>query len=145
MKGDGYMKKLLAVLTALTLVLTLASCGKKETAENVNDIAATNENLAGVININTQEAWQEKFPDAKIFSFTVHYAEYETGEYEELYFCADGGNLSDWVNTPFNLTGWFVYDGMIVSADGQYAIKNPAPLSENAVYEAEKLEEKIIA
>ena len=145
MKGDGHMKKLLAALTALTLILTLASCGKTEAPENSVDSENTSENFAGVININTQEAWQEKFPDSKIFSFTVHYAQYETGEYEELYFCADGGNLSDWVDTPFNLTGWFVYDGMIVSPDGQYAIKNPAPLSENAVYEAERLEEKITA
>ena len=148
-KGMVNMKKLLAILTALSIVLAFSACGKKDKTtsepEEPSSSETTSENLSGVINTNSQEAWETKYPGINVCPFSIHYAEYETGEYEEQYYFANGGDLRDWVNTPFNLTGWFVYDGMIISADGQYAIKNSAPLSENAVYEAEKLEERIIA
>lgn len=127
------MKKITAILTAFSLLLALAACGeKKQTNESETQAekesetvteAASADGFAGVININTKEAWQAKFPDKEIGEFVVHYAEYETGEYEELYFYASDQSLEEWVDTPFNLTGWFVSEGLIVSADGNYVLK----------------------
>ena len=131
------MKKLFAVVLALALLVSFAACSGKEPEEKGN------EPLAGVININTLENWQAKFPDRKISSFNVHYAEYETGEYEELYFFAEGENLADWAEEEFNLSGWFVNDNMLVSADGQFGISLSETLSADCTLEAVKLAEPV--
>ena len=142
------MKKFTAVLMVLSLLLAFAACGKTEQTdtpdegETVTDTA--DGGYAGVININTKEAWQEKFPDKEIGEFYVHYAEYETGEYEEIYFFAKDQSLEEWVDTPFNLSGWFESDGMIVSENGIYVIKPRSnEFSDGCTLEAVKLDAPI--
>lgn len=129
------MKKLFTAFLALALLASFAACSDKESSEE-----PTSEPLAGVININTPEAWQEKFPDKKICSFNVHYAEYETGEYEEIYYFAEGESLAEWAGEEFNLSGWFVSDDMLVSGSGQFGIKLSETLTDGCTLEAVKLE-----
>lgn len=142
------MKKIITVLAVLSLLLAFAACGKNEQAdapdgkETVTDTA--DGGFAGVININTKEAWQEKFPDKEIGEFYVHYAEYETGEYEEIYFFAKDQSIEEWVNSPFNLSGWFEADGMIVSENGSYVLKPESNgFSDGSTLEAVKLDTPI--
>ena len=131
------MKKIFAIVLALGLLVSLAACSGKEADEKET------EPLAGVININTLENWQAKFPDKKISSFNVHYAEYETGEYEEFYFFAEGESLAEWVDEEFNLSGWFINDNVLVSADGQFGINLSETLSADCTLEAVKLAEPV--
>lgn len=144
------MKKLPAFLMALLSVFSLSSCTKDDVT-NVPDNGATTaadptgiqilDGDGSVFYSNSLEVWSEKYPNLNICPFTIHYNEYDTGEYEEQYFYAEGGNLLDWAGTPFSLCSWYAYDDMIVSADGKYAVKNPAPLAEGCTYEAVKLNE----
>lgn len=148
------MKKLLAILTALSIALAFSACGKKDKADQPADkktsssteettTEPTSENLSGVTNTNSQEAWESKYPGINVCPFSIHYAEYETGEYEEQYYFANGGDLRDWVNTPFNIGGWFVYEDMVVSADGNYAVKEFESMSSFCTFEAVKLDNPI--
>ncbi len=141
------MKKITAILTVFSLLLAFAACGKNEQPAKPGEETVTeaaSDGLAGVININTKEAWQEKFPDKEIGEFYVHYAEYETGEYEEIYFFAKGQSLEEWVKTPFNLSGWFESDGQIVSENGSFVIKAQDGMpSDGCTLEAVKLDTPI--
>ena len=132
------MKKIFAVILALALLASFAACSAKE-----NNEEPTGEPLAGVININTPEAWQEKFPDKKICSFNVHYAEYETGEYEEIYYFAEGESLAEWAGEEFNLSGWVVSGDMLVSGNGQFGISLSETLTDGCTLEAVKLDSPV--
>lgn len=131
------MKKFFAAVFILALIISFSSCSGRDTEKSDGG------QLAGVININTQEAWEEKFPNRKIGSFNIHYAEYETGEYEEIYFFADGETLKEWESEPFNLSGWFVHEDMLVSGDGQYGIELSETLQDGCTLEAVKLKEAV--
>ncbi len=151
------MKRTKAVISAalsLITVFSLASCSVRKdpdsalttaTTQQVKPVITTappesesetspiEQNIAPA---NTAEYWAYKYPDSEIKSFKVNFLEHEGGDYTEEYFYIRGGSLKNWVNTDFNLSGWYAFNDKIIIADGTYCIDDPDVLSKGCVYDA---------
>ena len=88
---------------------------------------------------NTAEYWSFAYPGLDINRFSVKFiSDGETEKTVDYYFC-NAGLLCDWVNTEFNVDGWFYKDSdEIVSADGYYVIKTNDAITADCSYKAEK-------
>lgn len=117
------MKKLLALLLAAMMLLTLVACGGKtepEAEEDTNEqtSAEDTEFPEGDPAEYSMSYWEEKYPGENICPFTID----ENGV-ERSYYWVSGlegwdGTMTSWINQPFNWNGWHkTADGSIVNQD----------------------------
>ena len=137
------MKKAISLLFVFAIILTTTSCRKIESAESVKTSESTAEKTVtqsgadynnSVEGANRPESWAVKCP-------------YMAKSLNEFYIVCDGianyyfyrntYDLKDWINTEFNIDGWYLYYGRIISADGKNALEeNCEPLSPFVTYNA---------
>lgn len=68
-----------------------------------------------------------------------------SGGNRKQYFFRGGGELCDWVYTEENTDGWYLYNGLVISADGKYAIGPGADsLSSFCEYEAHPYDGEVL-
>lgn len=112
------MKKYIALLLSVLLLLSLAACGKKNDAEQ----AEQNEQADAAVDGDPAEYgmafWEAKYPGQNICPFSI-----DEGGTERNYYWASGldgwdGTVLAWIAQPFNWNGWHqTADGAIVNAD----------------------------
>lgn len=138
------MKKTTALLFIFILVFVATSCRKIESAEVTNvSISTTETSLTGtsqgndnvIEGANRPESWAAAYPFMADALSEFYIASDGNVNY---YFYRNSEDLRYWVNTEFNIDGWYYYNGRIISADGKTAIEeNYEPLSPFVTYKAE--------
>lgn len=122
------MKKVLALLLAAVMILSLVACGKKQaetetepeitTEEPAEPAAETVEFPDGDPAEYTSEYWEAKYPGENVCPFYID----ENGT-ERSYYWVSGlegwdGTMESWIQQPFNWNGWHkTEDGCIVNED----------------------------
>lgn len=120
------MKKILAILMAMTMALSLAACGEKTqtqpeentTEQQSTEPSSTSEFVEGDPAEYSMDYWAEKYPGENICPFTIE----ENGK-EYNYYWVSGlegwdGTMESWIKQPFNWNGWHkTADGCIVNKD----------------------------
>lgn len=134
------MKKILALVLALTMLFSLAACSKKtrETEETESQTEEQTESRTESQTENTQNSkdntteteeqgdpaeysmdyWAEKYPGENICPF---YIEIDGVEYS--YYRVSGldeGTMQTWIDTPLNWDGWHLLGNDIVNGDETY-------------------------
>ncbi|MCR5523215.1 MAG: hypothetical protein K6F64_06215 [Clostridia bacterium] len=152
------LKKITAVALSLIMLASLTACsirtgddlsdGEGGTTATTAAPTTTAIETTGVIEPevfeNTEEFWTGRYPSASFIRFTVKYTDEQDNEVSTEYFSDFGYNLCDWVNTEFNVDGWFALDGdTVVSADGEYKIDDSGLVSEGKKFTAEKTNQTI--
>ena len=118
------MKKIVSIILALMMVLSLAACGSKEdpnTSNSTNETSVSSENTSfpeGDPAEYSREYWEEKYPGENICPFSID----ENGVERNYYWISglDGwdGTMASWIDQPFNWNGWHkADDGCIVNKD----------------------------
>ena len=118
------MKKIVSIILALMMVLSLAACGSKEdpnTSNSTNETPVSSENTSfpeGDPAEYSREYWEEKYPGENICPFYIE----ENGTEYSYYWVSglDGwdGTMASWIDQPFNWNGWHkADDGCIVNKD----------------------------
>ena len=121
------MKKFLAVLLALMMILSLAACGGKTEPDTPDDTDEPQEPIEETEDTPfpegdpaeyTREYWEERYPGENICPFYID----EDGVERNYYWVSglDGwdGTMGSWINQPFNWNGWHkTDDGCIVNED----------------------------
>ena len=118
------MKKLLALILALVMLLSLAACGSKPDPDEGNTDPQITEPATDPVDAEgdpaeySREYWEEKYPGENICPFTID----ENGV-ERSYYWVSGlegwdGTMAAWIEQPFNWNGWHkTADGCIVNED----------------------------
>ena len=128
------MKKILALIIALAMLLSLAACGGKtepaptapnepqQTEENNTEEQQSEpaelESIEGDPVEYGREYWEEKYPGKNICPFDIE----ENGTLYSYYWISGmngyDGTIESWLNQPFNWNGWHkTADGCIVNND----------------------------
>ncbi len=118
------MKKLLVILLAVLMLISVAACGKntedpapKSTTE-AQETETTELVIEGDPAEYSMDYWAEKFPGENICPFSIE----ENGKEYSYYWVSsfDGwdGTITAWIKQPFNWNGWHLTeDGCIVNKD----------------------------
>lgn len=116
------MKKIIAVLLALVMLLASVACGKASGGKNQSQTTSANpENTSfpeGDPAEYSREYWEAKYPGENICPFSIE----ENGT-EYSYYWISGlegwnGTMESWLSQPFNWNGWHkTDDGCIVNKD----------------------------
>ena len=120
------MKKLIALILAALMLLSLAACGKKEETpagnenqtENTQQDNTTESGEKGDPAEYSMDYWAEKYPGENICPFYI-----EIGGVEYSYYRISGldkGTMLTWINTPLNWNGWHLSGNDIVNGDETY-------------------------
>lgn len=136
------MKKIIALLLTVTMMMCLVACGKKneedtsgtEVTGSVEDTAEdTVEDAAGD---NDDENVSDPAEEA-VSTASGHGPDYWCNLFgvnrcpfyisclgiSSSYYFRNGGQLDFWTYTEENTGGWYYYDGYVISADNAFAIK----------------------
>lgn len=151
------VKTFISAAMAAATVFSFASCSVKK-ADDTTLTTATTQQVQPVLTsatvqqpaesdttnvpvpetpVNTKNYWESKYPESDIKSFKVKFLEHEEKDHTEEYFFIKNGSLKDWVNSDFNLGGWYFFNDKIIISDGAYCIDSPESLSKGVTYEAE--------
>ena len=120
------MKKLIALILAALMLLSLAACGKNEETpagnenqtENTQQDNTTESGEKGDPAEYSMDYWAEKYPGENICPFYI-----EIGGVEYSYYRISGldkGTMLTWINTPLNWNGWHLSGNDIVNGDETY-------------------------
>lgn len=120
------MKKLIALILAALMLLSLAACGKKEETpagnenqtENTQQDNTTESGEKGDPAEYSMDYWAEKYPGENVCPFYI-----EIGGVEYSYYRISGldkGTMLTWINTPLNWNGWHLSGNDIVNGDETY-------------------------
>lgn len=141
------MKKFISLFSAICMLFALAGCHRVGTAEKSGSESDTTASSAaqtesatstytGAQSENRPEAWAAAYP-AIAQSLNEFYIIFNGNP--SYYYFRNTVDLKDWVNTEFNLDGWYYYKGRIISSDGKWAI--PENFPDLAVFETYTAEE----
>ncbi len=143
------MKKLLVVLLALLMLVSVAACGKNSDEPAAENTTETQEAETTELVIEGDPAeysmdyWAEKFPGENICPFSIE----ENGKEHSYYWVSSfegwDGTIIAWIKQPFNWNGWHMTeDGCIVNKDETFKITdnwvNGEGMSSNCVVTTEK-------
>lgn len=116
------MKKIIALILATLLLMSLAACGKttKTPAETTEkqDEQPTQTEFEGDPAEYSMEYWEEKYPGENVCPFSI-----EIDGVEYSYYRVSGldeGTMRTWIDTPLNWNGWHLVGDDIVNADETY-------------------------
>lgn len=121
------MKKILAIMLAVMMILSLVACGGKtepETQDNATEPPVSSEETESAAFPEGdpveygREYWEEKYPGENICPFYID----ENGTEYSYYWVSSlegwDGTIESWLNQPFNWNGWHkTADGCIVNED----------------------------
>ena len=117
------MKKIIAGILVLVMLLCMFSCGKKnETEPENNNVDISEENTITesdeLIAEYTQEEWEERYPGENVCPFIIEVGGIEYNYYHISGF--DDGTMRSWIGAPTNWNGWHLVGEDIVNKDETY-------------------------
>ena len=132
------MKKFIALLLTVMMIMCLAACGKKD-GEDTTEIEEAGD-IDEIVEEAVSDAVEETVSDTveeAVSTVLGHGPEYWCDLFgvnrcpfsisclgiSSDYYFRNGGQLAFWTYTEENTGGWYYYDGYVISADNAFAIK----------------------